>query len=121
MKPPLRQIANQVSKIEVSWPATLPFPRIAPLMSKVASIIPDVSLPGTPGSSSLIRDIRTQFPRTTGLPAGMITDISQIQPGARALLTETPRGPEPIFESVEEGPTYQGGNLTQAIIPLSFE
>lgn len=116
MKPPLSQIASQVSKIEVSWPATLPFPRIAPLMSKVASIIPDVPLPGTRGGP--ITDIGTQLPsRRFGLPTGMITDISQIQPGARVLLTETPRGPEPILESVVE----VSEDFTRGIIPLSFE
>lgn len=113
MKPPLSQIANQVSKIEVSWPATLPLPRIAPLMSKVASMIPD--LPGTDTKARSIADSR--------VPTGMITDISQLQRGTTVPI-EIPMAkakPEPIFESVVESPSYQGGDFTQNLIRPTFE
>lgn len=120
MKPPLRQIANQVSKVEVSWPATLPLPRIAPLMSKVAGMVPDLP---SPISRSLPASLPNPLPRTAPLlPGSMITDINQL---SQARFTPAPVSPaaipEPIFESAVETIGAPAADFTRGILKLDFE
>ncbi len=117
MKPPLRQIATQVSKVEVSWPATLPLPRIAPLMSKIAGMMPDLPSPSPrsqPFPSGLTLPPPTP-PASLHLP-GMITDIAQLNNRPAALSM-----PKPIFESAVEIVPTPGPTDFSRIMKLDFE
>lgn len=113
MKPPIRQIANQVSKVEVSWPAELPLPRVAPLMTAIANRLPDIPLPFGDGGQS-----QAALNRLLRPPAGPAVSplIFPRLPSSQV------RSDEPIFESVVEGEdTAQPPDFTAGIMSLSFE
>lgn len=105
MKPPLTQIASQVSKVEVSWPTTLPLPRIAPLMSTVARRIPDLpfSLP-----FSRMKEVRVQ-------KGDGDVQVIPIRP-----VIEVQVGPTQIFESSVEDPA-QPAVKVNGLYTLTFE
>jgi hypothetical protein len=104
---PLAQIASQVSKVEVTWPSTLPLPRISPLLAAVANKIPEL-----PPFQE----------KTTKVSLNDMVEIIPIRPTQTPTPTPTRRGPvEPIFESVVEGSSYQGGDFTQGLIRPTFE
>lgn len=118
---PLNDIANQVQKVELSWPATLPLPRIAPLMNKVASMLPPI-----PGPISRVPSIT---PPLVGAYQGMITNIDQIQgrtftpapaPAPAPVVSQPLRIFEPAAgEVITELP--QPEDFTQGLMQFSFE